>query len=278
MGRSVDNPIRIGGVSLLLFCFSLFLASYTARNPSVAGVGSSLVQQLLHPFQSATRSVYATAGDLWSGYVALVNTAEENHLLRSRVKALEAHNAALQELAHENQRLKGLMKITDENFLRDTTIANVIGYDASNWVKSISIDKGARDGIKPGQPVLGIAGVVGQVIAAASRSARVLLLTDHASGIDAIVQSSRARGIVEGMGGATCRWRFVLASEEVKIGDRVVTSGADGIFPKGLLLGVVSSVDDAGKGIFRSVEIDPAEDFLKLESVTVLTSQSGARE
>ena len=273
MGRAVDNPVRVGGVSLLLFCFSLFLTSYSAKNPGAAGIGSAVVQQILHPFQALTHSVYSSVAGIWYGYVALVHTERDNKTLRSRLESLEAQNAKLQELSHENERLRNLMKMSTENAIQSSVVASVIGYDASNWVKSISIDKGTSDGIQRGQPVIGTAGVVGQVIAAAPKSSRVLLLTDHASGVDAIIQGSRARGVVEGLGGAFCRWRFVLASEEVRIGDKVITSGADGIYPKGLLLGMVSNVDENGKGLFQSVDIDPAEDFLKLETVLVLTSQ-----
>ncbi len=275
MGRAVDNPIRIGGISLLLFCFSLFLTSYSSKNPAVAGVGSAVVQQILHPFQVVTRSVYSSVAGIWYGYVALVHTERDNKQFKARLESLEAQNARLQELSHENDRLRGLMKMSSENNVPVSVVANVIGYDASNWVKSISIDKGSSDGVQRGQPVIGAAGVVGQVIAAAPKSSRVLLLTDHASGVDAIIQSSRARGVVEGLGGSVCRWRFVLAADEVKIGDKVITSGADGIYPKGLLLGVVSDVDENSKGLFQSVEIDPAEDFLKLETVLVLTGKQG---
>lgn len=274
MARSVENPVRLGGASLLLFCVALFLASYSAKNPGVARIGASIVQEALRPFQSLTHSVYSSTTGLLDSYVFLVHVREENVSLRSRVESLEAQNSQLQELAHENERLRDLLSVSTENNLRGGIVAGVIGYDASNWVKAVSIDKGSRDGIAVGMPVVGTAGVVGQVIATASTSARILLLTDHSSGVDALIQGSRARGIVEGLGGANCRWRFVLAGEEVKIGDRVVTSGADGIYPKGLLIGVVSSVEEAGKGLFQQIEVDPAEDFLKIETVLVLSSKT----
>lgn len=273
MARPVENRLRIGGASLALFCVSLFLTSYSSKNPHIASVGGALVQQALYPFQALTHSLYSSVSGVWDSYVALVRVREDNTKLRARVESLEAHNAQLQELAHENDRLKSLLDVTAQVAPRRSVVAGIIGYDASNWVKAVSIDRGTMDGVEVGMPVLGTAGLVGQIIAAASGSARVLLLTDHSSGIDALIQGSRARGLVEGTGGATCRWKFVLAGEEVKIGDRVITSGADGIFPKGLLIGTVSSVEEAGKGLFKSIEVTPVENFLKLESVAVVTSK-----
>lgn len=273
MARPVENRVKIGGASLALFCVSLFLTSYSSKNPQFAALGGAVVQQALHPFQALTHSIYTSVSGVWDSYLALVHVREDNVQLRSRLEALEVHNAQLQELAHENERLKSLLEVTAQVAPRRSVVAGVIGYDASNWVKAVSIDRGTMDGVEVGMPVLGTAGVVGQVIASASGSARVLLLTDHASGVDAMIQGSRARGLVEGLGSATCRWRFVLAGEEVKVGDRVITSGADGIFPKGLLIGTVSAVEDAGKGLFQSIEVAPVENFLKLETVAVLTSK-----
>jgi rod shape-determining protein MreC len=273
MARPLENRVRIGGASLLLFCLSLFLTSYSSKNQEVARVGATAVQHALHPFQTLTHSVYSSITGIWDGYFALVHVREENVELRRRLESLESQNSQLQEVAHENDRLKSAWNVLVEAGQQKTVLAGVIGYDATNWIKAVSIDKGTSDGIVVGMPVLGTAGVVGQVIAAASSSARVLLLTDHSSGVDAVVQGSRARGIVEGLGASGCRWKFVLANEEVKIGDRIITSGFDGVFPKGLLIGVVSSVEEAGKGLFQNIEIDPAEDFSRLETVTVLTSK-----
>jgi rod shape-determining protein MreC len=115
-------------------------------------------------------------------------------------------------------------------------------------------------------------GVVGQVIAVSPNSARILLMTDHSSGIDAIVQGSRIRGVVEGSGTQMSQLRYVTREFSIKTDELVLTSGMDGVFPKGLLLGTVSAVQSSGGGMFQTVEVRPSVDFVRLEEVLILTS------
>lgn len=273
MARAGDNRNRIVLTSIALFCASLFLTAYSAKNPRIASVGASVLQQMLHPLQSSTSSMYHGVFGFWDSYVALRGVKTENDGLRHRLQELEAQNARLMEISHENIRLRGILKIADETKLQHV-VGSVIGYDPSNWVQALSIDKGTRHGVREGMAVIGSTGVIGQVIAAAPLSSKVLLLTDHVSGIDAIVQDSRARGIVEGAGEGDCVWRFVTEPDEVKVGDRVITSGADGIYPKGLLVGIVTDVEEKGRGGSPVIRLRPSEDLKRLETVMVVTSLS----
>ncbi len=150
--------------------------------------------------------------------------------------------------------------------------ANVIGYDPSNWVKSVTIDKGFINGIRKGMSVIEGKGVVGHVISTSRTSSRVLLVSDHASSIDAVIQRTRARGIVEGSGGRLARLSYLIEKEDVKIGDRIIASGLDGIYPKGLFIGVVTNVDPPARRLFHRIQVQPAVDFLKLENIFVVTS------
>ena len=121
-----------------------------------------------------------------------------------------------------------------------------------------------------GSAVIDGAGVVGQVITVSHNTSRVLLAIDRVSGIDALIQDNRARGIVEGNGSSNLEFRFVIDSEEVKIGDKVVTSGLDSVFPKGLILGIVSQSGISSGGMFKVIKVQPAVNFSKLEDVLVL--------
>ena len=190
--------------------------------------------------------------------------------------ALEAENSRLLEYEGENERLRVLMQLANESKVEGVA-ANIIGYDPSNWVQSITIDKGFEDGVNRGMSVIEGKGVVGHVISSSRKSARVLLVSDHASAIDSIIQRTRSRGILEGLGGRLARLNYVLEKEDVEIGDRIITSGLDGIYPKGLFLGIVSDIDPPARRLFHRIEIQPAVEFLKLENVFVITSKAGIK-
>jgi rod shape-determining protein MreC len=113
-------------------------------------------------------------------------------------------------------------------------------------------------------------GLVGLVIAVSQYSAKVLLITDPSSGVDALVQQSRARGVIEGLGGTECTWRFVLREEPIKIGDRIITSGMDGVFPKGVVVGVVAQIDSERDSLFHSIVVEPSVNLSTLEEVYIL--------
>jgi len=189
-----------------------------------------------------------------------------------RLNALEAKNSKLVELDGENQRLRGLLSVV-ESTSHTGIAAKVIGRDPTNWNQSLTVDTGRDQLVKIGYPVLEQNGVVGQVVAVGGSSSRVLLITDPASGVDAIVQGSRARGVVQGTGEG-CHLEYVLSEDEVKIGDRIITSGMDGIFPKGLLIGVVSDVGPARKGgsMFQSITVQPTVNMNRLENLLIIYS------
>src|SRR5262249_46152908 len=142
----------------------------------------------------------------------------------------------------ENTRLRDLLAFR-ERLAGDVITAAVIGRDATGLARTITIDRGERDGVAKGAAVLAPAGIVGQVLLVGSRAARVLLISDHNSGVDAVVQRTRARGIVEGTVNEGCGIKFVKRTEDLQRGDVVVTSGVDGIFPRGLPIGRIVVVD-----------------------------------
>jgi len=168
-----------------------------------------------------------------------------------------------------NERLQSLLDL--KKSLGGTSIAaNVIGEDVTPWFRTIIIDRGSVDGVREGMPVVAPAGVVGRVVRTAASSSRLLLLTDHASAMAALVQRSRARGVVVGKSGGLCSLEFSQRGEDVRVGDIVVTSGIGGVFPKGLPIGEVTMVKKGEYGIFQSVDIRPFVAMSRLEQVLVL--------
>ena len=271
MGTFARNRSRIAGTSFFLFCVSLFLTAYSARNPWTGALGSSLSSSVLRPLQVMYRGGVSGIAGVWRGYVALIGVQRENNSLRSRLTALEVQNSKLTELESENRRLRDLVGFVEPGVHRAVS-ARVIGHNASNWMQVLTVSAGTSDGVKTGMPALQGNGVVGQIISAGARSARVLLVTDPSSGVDAIIQGSRVRGVVIGTGDG-CVLDHVLSEDDVKIGDRVITSGMDGVYPKGLLVGVVANVEPSAKGsnMFQFVSVTPTVDFSRLEEVLLVT-------
>lgn len=277
MAAAAGNRARVVATSFFLFCISLFLTAYSAKNPSMVRSGFAVFSEFLRPVQILNSSAHSSVTGVWDGYVSLIDVKEENKRLRERLNALESANSALLEFKDENVRLRGLLGIIQEGGM-DGIAARVIGYDPSNWVQAITVDRGSQHGIEPGMAVVENEGVVGQVMSTSLGTSRVLLITDHGSGVDAIVQSNRARGVLEGSGGGTCKLLYVSVGEQVAVGDRIITSGMDGVYPKGLLLGVVSEIKSRSEGLFQSIEVKPSVVFSKLENVLIVTDSSRRAE
>ncbi len=151
--------------------------------------------------------------------------------------------------------------------------ANIIGSDAIGVSRTLIISEGSRNGFRRDMAVVSNDGVVGKLIAIAPDVSRVLLIDDHNSALDAVDQRSRARGIVAGVIDDGLIMKYVDRSEDIKAGDSIVTSGMDGIFPRGLLIGQVTSISQDGPGLFLNIAVQPAVDFRKLEQLLVLTEK-----
>lgn len=209
----------------------------------------------------------------WNNYFYLVNLRQENISLKTRLGTLEIENQLLREKAAENKRLKALLSFK-EKFSYKILPAEIIGRDPSSWFKTILIDKGSADGVSRGCGVIIPKGVVGRVIDVAHNSAKVLLLHDVNSSVDAVVQRTRTRGIVEGHGENTCKLSYVLKAEDLKRGDVIISSGLNGVFPKGVLIGEVSTIETEKSGFFQFVEVIPFVDFSKLSEVLIVLKEA----
>lgn len=237
----------------------------------------TLFLEAARPVQGVLTAVMARTGDLWDSYVDLVEVRAENERLRELVRALEGDHHRLEELKLENARLRELLALR-KRISGEAITGRVIGRDTSEWFQVFTIDRGASDDVQAGQAVVCADGVVGRVIQSSPNASRVLLVSDHNSGVAALVQRSRARGILEGTLEGNALLKYVRRSDDVRVGDVVITSGLDGIFPKGLLLGRVSTVREEDHGLYQLAEVEPAVDFSKLEEVLVITSKAVAVE
>ena len=155
---------------------------------------------------------------------------------------------------------------------KDSLVASVIGRDATQWSKVVFINKGTRDGIKNHLAVVTNMGVIGQIIHSGFTTSKVLLTIDSRSAVDAVFQQSRVSGVVVGTGQKQCQVKFVPNTAKVQVGDRVLSSGLGGVFPKGLVIGTVSEVVKNKQGLFQKIMLTPNSDFSNLEEVLVFLS------
>ncbi len=207
--------------------------------------------------------------DIWDGYIQLVDTQRENLRLRDDIRSLNLRVLEGNEAVLANRRLERLLDM--KNSVKAPTVAaTVIGEDLTSWFRTLVINRGSSNGIREGMAVVSADGVVGQTVKVSASTARVLLLTDHASGIAATIQLSRARGVVKGNGEMLCTLEFTTREEDVKVGDTVITSGIGGLFLKGLPIGEVTMVKRGEYGIFQTVSIRPAVNLAHLEEVLVV--------
>ncbi len=257
-------------VSLLLILMALAVISSHRRESGRLSPFEWVIYEIGRPIQWAISSVSHGVRSVWDGYLGLVNVQRENRQLKERVKELEQRITDHQEVRASNERLQRLLEFQRGAKIR-TVAAQVIGEDPTGWFHALMIDKGLVHGVERGMPVVAPDGVVGQTIECADRTSKVLLIIDRNSAVDILIQRNRARGILEGTGKRdSCLLKYVPRTENVTEGDRVITSGLGGVYPKGLLVGRVTSAVKEGYGLFQKVEVSPQVDFDRLEEVLVV--------
>jgi len=213
-------------------------------------------------------------GNGFSGFGA---TKREVAELRKRNQQLLATVAQLEEARQQNDRLHALVGFAQRNDLKGLG-ASIIGRSTDSWEGSIVIDRGVRDGIREGMPVLANGGLLGQVVDASGHSARVRLITDQRSGVAAFVQRTRVAGVVRGSIEGELSLDFVDSKHAPKRGDVIITSGMGGVYPKGLVVGDVTRVDTERGALFPHVTIVSRVAIDSVEEVLVLVGQTGADE
>ena len=254
-------------------CFCLLLSAYIltvgARGQLKNEPLGALLMWIMRPLQIAAQGTVNWISTVQESYDTLAGFRGENERLRKRIQALEVERQKLLEAQASNNRLTQLLEL--RSHLPGAAItASIIGHSVTSWFQSCLLDKGSADGVHKGMAVVTPLGVVGQVVSVTPRTAKVLLLTDANSGIDVLVQRTRARGIVSGSLENGTVLKYVKRSEDVQEGDRLITSGVDGVFPKSLLVGTVMKVVKQHIGLFQFIEVLPAVQPARIEEVLVV--------
>ena len=263
-------------VVVSLFCIIFF----AARGRFQAPVSSQAVSLVLSPFQQATDWVANEIRYVTSVVWEVSTLYEQNKMLRNEVEQLRGINLQANEALAENERLRTMIGYQHSARQFDLVAARVIGRESDTWSRMIVIDRGTMNGIANDMPVVTPQGLVGRVVEAGLNSSKVQLILDPRSSVGTIVQraESRVTGIVQGdMDNPTMPQMVnIPKNADVVEGDVIVTSGFGGVYPKGIIVGLVSSLKNDDGGLLKIGVLEAAVDFQKLEDVMVITASREA--
>ena len=219
--------------------------------------------------QRGTMTSVDSVRSVWSGYVALRDAQIENEKLKSELQTLQVRLQEERAQAQRAENFRQLLELRQRAGVQ-TVASEVIAGPASPDFRDLTIDKGSSDGVVRDMAVISPAGVIGRVILSSPRAARVQMLIDLNAAAGAMIERTRAQGLVVGQG-TSLRMDYVPATSDVKQGDLVVTSGIDKVYPKGFVIGTIDSIA-RGTGSFHQITVRPAVDFARLEEVLVVTT------
>ena len=255
----------LGYTALFLLPFSAFFID-DFRFPKTIFV-QKINSWIVHPITESIHNSFGGISYIFKNYVALRKVKEENDALKKQVALLNLELLKSEESNKENSRLYSLLNLKKDQ-PPAAKVAQIIGEDASIDRFTYLINLGSKDGIKPHSPVLTPEGIIGQVRDVFDRSATVVTLLDPSNVIDTVATRSRSHALVEGTGkDYLARTKFVDRIEDFKVGDLLISSGIDGIYPKGFPVGTIVEVQKPGLGVLQSSLLRPAVDFDKLEEV-----------
>ena len=261
-------------VCIVLVVVSLVMFTMSAREGDAGGP----LNTVRGAWMTITTPVRWIGGVLTTPFNGLGNvvanlTADQEHLtdLKEKNERLLARNAELEEAEKTAARLESLLGLQSLYNLQSTA-ARIISGSSDSWTSTVTIDKGTSSGLAIGMPVTDSNGAIGQIIRCGATSSTVRLITDENSSVSAMVQSSRAHGILRGSVDGTLTLAMVRTDQMVEVGDTIVTSGLGGVFPKGLPLGTVTSIERTSGSLYYEIEVEPLSTMEGFEEVLVITS------
>jgi rod shape-determining protein MreC len=272
--------LRDAAIAILLLALPFFVLNANLREPGRENFYDGPILELSAPIQSLAASVARAVSDVFDDYVFLIEVHRENDRLRARLARLDQEHEQLTAEALENRRLRSLLSLR-ERVGGQVIAAQVIGRDVSPFfrVTRVEVDRGERDHVREGMPVVSARGLVGQIRRTWGRYSDVLLAVDSGSAVDVIIQRNGSRGMLRGTGEDDrymSRIEYLGRDDEVRVGDLVHTSGLGQRFPASILVGRITRIVRADSGMFQEVEVAPAVDFSTLDEVLVLEGGSRA--
>ena len=259
---------------LIVLCLvSILLLTFYIREGESGPIHSvrgavSVVTTPVRVLGSIVDKPFNAAGNVMGNLTASQETLSE---LREQNAELTAQVAELSESKKTSERLESLLNL-QSTYSLTSTAARIIGNSSDAWSRAVTIDKGTAAGFSCGMAVCNSGGVIGQIVEVSATTSTVQLITDEGSGVSAMIQSTRAQGMLQGQPDGSLRLSYVSTESDVKVGDIVITSGIGGVYPKGLPLGTVSSVEKSDNDVYYTIVVRAQSTAENNEEVLVITS------
>ena len=259
-----------------LLILHLMLLSVQIEDSSGTMLIKTWVLRMQSPLLTAGEAVSGGFGYIWSEYIWLVGARQENRELQEQVNHLSLLNQANEQMRQENDRLRQLLAMSETKGLRMIG-ARITARMPEFLSNVIYVNRGSQDGVYLNAPAFSDAGIVGRVVLVTDHHAQIQLLTNPAASIGVMLEQSRTPGVLVGSGEQILSLHYISNTQSVDVGEVVVSSGLDGIFPKGIVIGKVVA-SDKGNDVFREIKVQPVMDMIHLEEVAILLDVPGPLE
>lgn len=263
--------------AIVLIAVNIIVLSVNSKDRTPSTPIGRITISIIAPLQELVAVGIHKVEDIWRHYFYLVSVAQQNERLINELNVAVEKNNRLKEIELSHSRIRGMLDFKT-TLKRQVVAAEVVGKDPSPWFKTIVINRGSLKGIAKGMPVLTPEGIAGLVTDVSKNFSKVLLIIDQNCSVAALGQNTRARGIIKGEPSGKLRFEYVLRRYDIQRGDIVISSGLDGVFPKGIRIGYVHAVKKPNSGIFQEVSVTPYVDFERLEEVLVVLETFVSKE
>ena len=266
--------MKIRKLALLVFLVAACLLLLTLQTRGYGSTARDIFALVTTPIQTGPAKASRATFGLWATYLDWKNVRTENRRLREEVQQLRVQGLRVSEIDDENQRLRRLLALR-ERLPLTTLSGEIIAREWGGWIRSLTVNRGRGDNIPRLSAVISPDGLVGRIVDVRLGASIVQVLIDPASTVGAHVSRTRTPGIVEGDPRGTLRFKFMARDgASIQSGDVLVTAGQGGLFPRGIPIGTVRTIDNRGAALFHYAEITPAVDFARVDEVLLVTGDT----
>lgn len=252
-----------------LIIFLCILSFYLLAFEKGRSLLFSTLVDFFSPLQKITSSASLGVVNIFTSVSDYVNLKSENEKLKEGINLLRTKSQEFEETAEENIRLQKLLSFKKESNYK-MLVVSVIGHEPTNLFHGCLIDRGIEDGVRKNMIVITDEGVVGKIVFAMAKVSKVMFLIDPNHSISALDQRTRSFGIVTGTGKSYCLMKYLSIDDEVAVGDKVISAGEGGIYPKGIPIGRISNLTRSADGSSWYIEVQPYSKFSKIEEAFVI--------